>query len=179
MIRYIAFLRALNVGSHRRVTMERLRGLFGELDVARVGSYIQTGNVFFDTDEADREALRSRIEAHLEAGLDFPVPTFLRTVEEVAAMLALDPFAGREITPDMRPAITFTREPFPSTVDLPYLTPKGDLEVVQATAGEVFTIWHLINGRPPAADLPKGLLTGPVTTRFFGATAKILAAAQK
>jgi uncharacterized protein (DUF1697 family) len=179
MTRYIAFLRALNVGANRRVTMERLRALFGELELARVGSYIQTGNVFFDTDEPDREALRARIEAHLESGLGFAVPAFLRTVEEVAVTIALNPFADREITPDMRPAITFTREPFPPTVELPYLSPKGDLEVVHATEGEVFTIWHLINGRPPAADLPKGMLTGPATTRFFGATTKILAAAQK
>lgn len=179
MTRYIGFLRALNVGGNRRVTMERLRALFGELELARVGSYIQSGNVFFDTGEPDREALRARIEAHLESGLGFAVPTFLRTVEEVAATVALNPFADREITPDMRLAVTFTHEPFPSTVELPYLTPKGDLEVVHATKGEVFTIWHVINGRPPAADLPKGMITGRTTTRFFGATAKILAAAQK
>ena len=44
---YIALLRGINVGGHT-VKMERLRGLFGELGLERVRSYIQTGNVFFE-----------------------------------------------------------------------------------------------------------------------------------
>jgi uncharacterized protein (DUF1697 family) len=177
MARYIAFLRGINV-ANRRVTMVRLRSLFEDLELGGVGSYIQTGNVFFDSDQ-ERTALRGRIEAHLGTALGYPVPALLRTVDEVAAALALDPFAGREVTPMMRFAITFTSEPFPVGAELPMITPRGDLEVVAATAGEVFTIWHLVGGRPPSSDLPKGLFTGPVTTRMFSTTGKILAAASR
>lgn len=176
MPRYIAFLRGINV-ANRRVTMVRLRELFAELGLPGVRTYIQTGNVFFDSEE-DRGELRARIEDHLGSALGFPVPALLRTVEEVAVVLALDPFAGREITDTMRCAVTFTSEPWPVGVELPMTTARGDLEVVAATAGEVFTIWHLVGGRPPSSDLPKGLFTGPVTTRMFGTTAKILAAAR-
>jgi uncharacterized protein (DUF1697 family) len=178
MTRYIALLRAVNVGG-RVVKMDRLRALFEELGLAGVRTYIQTGNVFFDTDASDRAALTARIERQLEEALGYPVATFLRTVEELAAVVALDPFAGREITSDMRLNVLFTAEPFPAEVSLPVMSPSGDVEIVHATAGEVFTIWHLRGGRPPSRPFAESLLTGPATSRFFGTTAKILAAAQR
>ena len=179
MTRYIAFLRAVNVGG-RVVRMERLRALFGELGLAGVRTYIQTGNVFFDTDEPDRAALTERIERHLEQALGYEVATFLRTVEEVEATIALNPFAGREITPDMRLTVVFTAQPFPADVPLPLLSPKGDVEIVHATPGEVFVIWYIRNGRPPnPGPLLDRLLSGQSTSRFFGTTAKVLAAATR
>ncbi len=177
MTRYIAFLRAVNVGGHV-VKMDRLRALFGELGLRRVRTYIQTGNVFFETDEPDRAALTARIERHLEQALGYRVATFLRTVAEVEAVLALDPFAGREVTSDMRLAVIFTAQPFPADVELPLVSPKGDYEIVHATPGEVFVIWHLVGGRPPSSGFLEKAIPGPATSRFVHTTAKILAAAR-
>src|SRR5215831_13131357 len=78
---YVALLRGINVGGHT-VTMERLRELFRELGYAGVRTYIQTGNVFFESSEQDVQILRSAIERHLRAALGYEVPTCLRTVEE-------------------------------------------------------------------------------------------------
>lgn len=177
--RYVALLRGVNVGG-RTVRMERLRALFGELGLAGVRTYIQSGNVFFDIDEPDRAALTARIEGKLEQSLGYPVPVFLRTVGELEAVLALDPFAGREVTADMRLAIMFTTKPFHADEPLPMTSPKGDVEVVHVTPGEVFHIWHIIGGRPPNPErFLAPYLSGPTTTRFFHTTQKILAAARK
>ena len=73
-MRYIALLRGINVGGHQ-VKMDALRGHFADLGLANVGSYIQSGNVFFDSDEADRYALQARIEDRLRAALGYAVPT--------------------------------------------------------------------------------------------------------
>lgn len=177
--RYIAFLGGINVGG-RTVKMERLRAAFEELGFTRVGSYIQSGNVFFDSPEPDRSVLTETIEAHLRHALGYEVPALLRTISEVEAMLASDPFRGIEVTPDVRLCVTFVSEPLPETVEFPLRSPKGDLEVVGATSGEVFVVWHLIDGRPPNSS-SWGKLFKPraATTRFFHTTAKILAAAIK
>ncbi len=79
--KYIAFLRGINIGGHN-IKMERLRELFSQLGFADVRSYIQTGNIFFETTETDRAALARKIELHLFAALGYEVPTFLRTVRE-------------------------------------------------------------------------------------------------
>lgn len=85
MPRYIAFLRAINVGGHI-VTMERLRALFEELGLAEVATFIASGNVIFTTDETDTVALEKRIAAHLKDALGYPVGTFLRTDTQVKAI---------------------------------------------------------------------------------------------
>ena len=128
MMRYIALLRGINVGGHQ-VTMAALRRLFADLGLANVGSYIQSGNVFFDSDEADRAALRARIEGQLRARLGYEVATCLRTVEEFAAVMALEPFAGIELRPDMRFSVSFLAESVAVETMLPYKTPKGDFEL--------------------------------------------------
>jgi uncharacterized protein (DUF1697 family) len=178
MMRYIALLRGINVGGHQ-VKMADLRRLFADLGFADVGSYIQTGNVFFDSDEADRAALRSRIEGHLRTALGYEVATCLRTVEEFAAVLALDPFAGIELRPDMRFSVSFLAEPVVVEPTLPYTTPKGDFALVRMTPQELFVVWYLVGGRPGSGFGPlEKRYKVPATTRFWHTAAKILAAAK-
>ncbi|WP_282205543.1 DUF1697 domain-containing protein [Kitasatospora fiedleri] len=179
---YIAFLRAVNVGG-RTVKMDRLRELFAGLGLEGVRTYIQSGNVFFRSAETDWAALAARIEAGLAAGLGYPVPVMLRTVEEVEALLALDPFAGVEPGEDKRLCVLFLSEPLPPEVAtaLPVASPKGDWELIGATADAAFVVMHVRNGRlngNPATAFPASY-AGQATSRFFHTTAKIVAAARK
>jgi uncharacterized protein (DUF1697 family) len=96
MHRYVAFLRAINVGGHT-VKMDRLRALFAEMGFERVETFIASGNVVFDTDSADAAGLEGRIEAHLKMALGYEVATFLRTPGEVASAEAHVPFAGTAV----------------------------------------------------------------------------------
>ncbi|GAA4846113.1 DUF1697 domain-containing protein [Kitasatospora terrestris] len=177
---YIAFLRAINVGG-RTVKMERLRELFTELGLDGVRTYIQSGNVFFSTAETDRAALTARIEAHLAEALGYAVPVMLRTVDEVAEVVDLDPFAAVEVTPDLRLCVLFLSEPLPDGTEFPIHSPKGDWDILGATPGAAFAVVHLRNGRlgtDPSTCLPK-TYAGRTTARFFHTTVKILAAARK
>ncbi|HZC04873.1 MAG TPA: DUF1697 domain-containing protein [Ktedonobacterales bacterium] len=177
-MRYIALLRGINVGGHQ-VKMERLRALFAELGLANVRTYIQTGNVFFDTDERDRDALTLAIEAHLLQSLGYVVPTFLRTTEELERTLALDPFQTLTVTDYMRLTIVFTASPIRPTLELPTWSAKRDMQIVAATAMDAFVVWYLINGRPPSGDkFIEKTLGSAVTSRFLHTTAKILEAAK-
>lgn len=173
---YIALLRAVNVGG-RVAKMERVRAIFSELGLDNVRSYIQSGNVFFETDRKDHSALTEEIEQHLKAKLGFEVPVFLRTADEVARALALDPFKGIEVTPDTRLSVVFFSEPLPDSPALPHRSPKGDFTVLSATPGEAFVVMQILNGRSgnPAAFVEKAFRV-TATARFFNTTGKILAA---
>ena len=184
---YIALLRGINVGGHT-VKMERLRELFVELGLTQVRTYIQSGNVFFEvpdlpahTEEAarmERAALAQTIEQHLHKALGYEVPVFLRTIAELEQIMALDPFKHLTITPDMRLCVVFTSKPIPNTLDLPLRSAKNDMELVYVTDYEAFTVWYIINGRPPASTGFK-ILGDRTTTRFFHTLAKILQAAKR
>lgn len=166
----------MNVGG-RTVKMERLRGLFSDLGVCNVRSYIQSGNVFFETTETDRAALAHKLEKHLFEALGFEVPVFLRTPAEVERALHLNPFSHTEVTPETRLFLLFLSKPLPTDLMLPLSSPRKDFEVVQTTPGEAFVVLRLVNGRAgnPAAFLEK-VFTLKATSRFFATTAKILQA---
>ncbi|MBD0688567.1 hypothetical protein BG452_23440 [Streptomyces sp. CBMA123] len=159
--------------------MERLRALFTELGLRDVRSYIQTGNVFFGTDEPDRAALTARIEEHLEQALGYPVPALLRTVDEVAALLAAEPFRGVEVTPDVRLVLAFLSEPLPPELALPHRSAKGDVEVIGADPGAAYVVVHLQDGKWVTREMFGKQYRGAVTSRFLHTTEKILAAARK
>jgi uncharacterized protein (DUF1697 family) len=84
MPRYFAFLRAINVGGHV-VKMDALRDLFTGLGLSSVETFIASGNVVFES-RAQSSALERKIEAALQAELGYPVATFLRTGQELAAV---------------------------------------------------------------------------------------------
>lgn len=176
---YIALLRGINVGGHM-VKMERLRELFAELGYADVRTYIQSGNVFFETEDLDRAVLTSTIERHLRTALGYEVPVFLRTIMELEEIVASDPFRRLTVTPDMRLCVTFTSDRIPSNLALPLRSPKKDLEIIHTTDYEAFVVWYIINGRPPGSQgFADKALGNRTTTRFFHTTAKIVAAAKK
>jgi uncharacterized protein (DUF1697 family) len=177
-MRYIALLRGINVGGHV-VKMDRLRELFTEIGLANVRTYIQSGNVFFDTTNGDRDELTRKIEGHLRAALGYEVPTCLRTIPELERTLALDPFKDTAVTPDMRLNIVFAASLIPTTLALPVWSAKRDMEIRQTTEREAFVVWYLKDGRPPnSGDFLEKALGSKVTSRFLHTTAKILEAAK-
>ncbi len=93
---YIAFLRAINVGG-RVVKMDRLRALFEELKLRNVSTFIASGNVIFDSTSSDESKLSDRIEQHLAKALGYPVATFLRTPDELTAIVEHNAFSAREL----------------------------------------------------------------------------------
>ena len=93
MPRYVAFLRAINVGGHI-VKMDRLRGEFEALGFSEVETFIASGNVLFTAAGKSVPALEKRIALHLREELGYEVGTFVRTDDEIARIAAYQPFAA-------------------------------------------------------------------------------------
>ncbi len=91
MPRYIAFLRAINVGGHT-VKMDHLRKLFEALGFSNVETFIASGNVIFESPETNTRVLEEQIERHLRQSLGYEVKTFIRTPSELAAIAQYRPF---------------------------------------------------------------------------------------
>lgn len=92
MARYVAFLKAINVGGHV-VKMDELRALFAGLKFSGVETFIASGNVIFETKSAPDQKLDQKIEKHLEAALGYQVGTFVRSLEEIRAISLYQPFS--------------------------------------------------------------------------------------
>jgi uncharacterized protein (DUF1697 family) len=97
MPKYVAFLRAINVGGHL-VKMDQLRSLFEELGFKNVETFIASGNVIFDSKSTNTKSLESKIEKHLKKSLGYEVVTFLRSTSELAKISELQPFSEEDLT---------------------------------------------------------------------------------
>jgi uncharacterized protein (DUF1697 family) len=91
MPKYVAFLRAINVGGHT-VKMDHLRSLFEAMGFSNVETFIASGNVIFDSKSKSTKALESKIERALEDNLGYEVTTFIRSIAELAAVARYKPF---------------------------------------------------------------------------------------
>jgi uncharacterized protein (DUF1697 family) len=94
--RFIAFLRAINVGGHT-VKMGDLRILFESLGLSNVETFIASGNVIFESPATNPQTLEKQIERRLHESLGYSVATFIRSAPELAAIAHHQPFPTSEL----------------------------------------------------------------------------------
>jgi len=97
MPKYVAFLRAINVGGHT-VKMDQLRSLFEAIGFAGVETFIASGNVIFQSKSTNAASLEKKIEQHLLKALGYEVRTFVRATAELAAVANHEPFSAIELS---------------------------------------------------------------------------------
>jgi uncharacterized protein (DUF1697 family) len=91
MTRYVALLRAVNVGGTGKLPMSELRAMCESLGFVDVRTYIASGNVVFESKLAEA-SVKSRLEQCLEAYAGKPVGVLIRTGAELLDILARNPF---------------------------------------------------------------------------------------
>ncbi|HLN60655.1 MAG TPA: DUF1697 domain-containing protein [Symbiobacteriaceae bacterium] len=98
MTTYIALLRGINVGGHNIIKMADLRTMLERMGLGFVQTYIQSGNVVFQSEEAE-EPLRRAMEEEIKRVFGFDVPVALRTAAELRAILARCPYPAENLLP--------------------------------------------------------------------------------
>jgi len=98
MPKYVAFLRAINVGGHT-VKMDHLRLLFEALGFSSVETFIASGNVIFNSTSKNTKVLEKKIEGSLQETLGYNVATFIRSTAELQTIANYKPFSEAELIP--------------------------------------------------------------------------------
>jgi len=112
---YISMLRGINVSGHKQVRMADLKSLYEALELGNVRTYVQSGNVVFDSEEQDAKILTRSIESQIEKTFGFTVPVLMRSADDFRRIIAGHPFAREEA---VRVLVTFLYDPpDPSKVD--------------------------------------------------------------
>ena len=93
MAKYITILRGINVGGNRKILMKDLKVLFEKMGLSKVDTYIQSGNVVFESDQKESSAdLEMRIQQAIAETFGFDVPVIVRTADEWAMSIGNNPF---------------------------------------------------------------------------------------
>ncbi len=176
MIRYIAFLRGINVSGQKIIKMNELSKIFTSFKLNNVKTYIQSGNVLFDSNEKDTIKLTKKIEKGLEKALGYNVVAMLRTVAEMQKILHHNPFKNIQPAYDIKMYIVFVKELLPIKQPLPYISSKKHIEIFAMHDCNVFCISRMQNGKfeYPNAILEKEFKIAS-TTRNWSTFCKMMA----
>ncbi len=139
MTKYVAFLRGINVGGHNKIKMETLREMFAALGYKNVKTYINSGNVIFETIEADDNALAAKIEQAIQAEFSLNIKVMVRTISEIEDIIINNPFDGRfENDKDLH--ILFSGEELPEDKRLLLLSNNNENEQFAVRNREIFCL---------------------------------------
>lgn len=94
-MKYFAFLRAINVGGNAIIKMANLKTMFESAGLENVQTYIQSGNVIFESEEG-ADSLTKQIERQLENAANYKIEVFVRTMREVQAIAKDSPFTPKD-----------------------------------------------------------------------------------
>lgn len=99
-VKYISILRGINVSGHKKIKMADLKSLYELLGFQNVLTYIQSGNVIFDTEAKSKTDLKARIEKAIEEKYGFHVPVVIRTDLEIANIVKNNPLGPINLAKD-------------------------------------------------------------------------------
>ena len=119
----IAMLRGINVGGQKIIKMKSLRASFGALGFRRVTTYVQSGNVIFETAKTPSDNLSKNIGDRILNDFGFSVPLVLRSSDEMKKIANDNPFLQERGIDHSKLHITFLSE-------LPAKTALGKLEAL-------------------------------------------------
>ncbi|MDP3434962.1 MAG: DUF1697 domain-containing protein, partial [Bacteroidota bacterium] len=110
-MRYISILRGINVGGNRKILMKDLKVLFEKLGFSKVETYIQSGNVIFESNQNNSTTdMEQNIQHAITEIFGFDVPVIVRTAEEWAESIVNNPFWKEPNADINRLHLTFLKE---------------------------------------------------------------------
>ena len=113
---YIGLLRGINVGGNNKLPMKELVTVLEELGLQQVKTYIQSGNVIFQSDRTDKAELSAEISSAISRSHGFAPAILLFEIDQLQAAMRANPFPEGENAP--KSLHLFFMDPAPQDPDL-------------------------------------------------------------
>lgn len=143
MTKYAAFLRGINVGGNKTISMAVLRQAFESLGLENVKTLLASGNVLFETQATDARALTQSIEQTIRKTFGLDVSVILRTRRNLQQLLEANPFRGIKVTPQTRLFVTFLSNKPKTSLKIPYESADKSFRIIRLTNREVCSVLTL------------------------------------
>ncbi len=166
MTPYVAFLRGINVAG-KWVKMEDVRKQFASAGFENVQTYIQSGNVFFDSSDKNEKTVQDKAARIISKLLGSEIEVEVFPLIELRVLLKLNPFQKMNINPADKHFILFLVKD-PKSPKLPLFSPQKEVEIFYYRNRMALGISRKRNGK---FTYPTALLEStwgvPATTRFW------------
>jgi uncharacterized protein (DUF1697 family) len=174
-MKYIAFLRGINVGGNKKVPMIDLKKSLESFDLTDVKTLLNSGNVVFETQEKEASLITQQIQQKLEKDFGFKIPVIIRTSEELQFLVATDPFRNITITPETRLYVTFSSEETKGNLKIPYESSEKDFGILQVSNANICS-FLILSPKRGTIDLMRFIekeFGKKVTTRNWNTVVKL------
>ncbi len=91
-MKYIAFLRGINVGKNNIIPMDDLRNLFSAMGFKNIKTYLRSGNVIFESNENDMVDISSKISENIYNSFGFLIDSILMNEKDFIFLINNNPF---------------------------------------------------------------------------------------
>lgn len=136
--RFLALLRGINVGGKNIIAKDDLRQCFEDLGFTNVRTYIQSGNVFFRSDEASVKELTTAVEAGLSDRFSYEAQAVIVPHRKYKSAVAAAPDAWGTDDKQKHNAMFTLSSTTPQKVMAQLSIPKTDIETVTTGPGVIF-----------------------------------------
>lgn len=139
-MKYVALLRGINVGGNSKVEMIKLKKAFESLGYKNVSTYINSGNVIFETDMEDTSVLVNDIEKKLKKIFKFYIRIVVRDQKNIQELCKKIP---RTMTNDteQRTDVLFLWDEFDKKQSIKLIERSVGIDNLKYIAGAI--IWNL------------------------------------
>ena len=137
MGRYVALLRGINVGGKNKVAMAGLRDAFEADGFDEVETYIQSGNVVFETDQP-RDELEGAVEALMARDFGIPVVVVVRSHRQMRNVVAEAPDGFGQAPDTFHSDVVFLKSPLTPERALGALDVRDGVDEAWAGTGVVY-----------------------------------------
>lgn len=139
-MRYIALLRGINVGGNNKVEMKKLKDVFVSGGFKNVETYINSGNILFDSDLGSTEKIALLVEEMIEDSFLFKVSVVVKGKEDLLKISKQIPDSWKNDT-DQKTDILFLWKEFDSEDSLKYFITASEAETVIYVPGAI--LWNI------------------------------------
>jgi len=138
-MRYIALLRGINVGGNTMIKMAELKSSFEELGFKNVVSYINSGNLAFDSTKSPEEKVCTKIEKAIEKDFGKTIPVMIREQASIRNILDNNPFHGAYET-HKQMHVLFMKEKMPKDKQDQLKAAETELEKFEIHDREIYAL---------------------------------------
>lgn len=173
-MKYIAFLRGINVSGHHKVPMAELRKELAKLEFSNIITLLNSGNVIFESTSEDEESLEQSIAEHLEKVFGFQIPVLIRNANDISELINGNPFKNIEVTKDIRLYISFLKEKTGADISLPWSTEDGAFRILEIKDRAIVSVVNLTSTQTTKAmEILEKFFGKNITTRNWNTLKRI------
>ena len=140
-MKYVALLRGINVGGNNTVDMKQLKTCFETAGFKNVSTYINSGNVLFETSEKSKKTIVACIETGIETTFGFPVRVIIRTNKNIANVLNSVPRTWKNDV-EQKTDVLFLRDGYARSHSLSLIQHNQQVDTLKDVDGAI--VWRVM-----------------------------------